>query len=364
MVEVYLENVTKTFGSVVAVDNVTLKVRDGEFMVLLGPSGCGKTTTLRLIAGLERVTKGRILFGEDLMDDGKFTYVSPRYRRVSMVFQSYALFPHMKVFDNIAFPAYVQRLPKDEIKKRVREVAETLGIGDLLDRKPHELSGGQAQRVALARSLMIRPEVLLLDEPLANLDAKLRVSARAELKRLHVKEFKCTTIYVTHDQVEAFSLADRVAIMDKGRIRQLGTTEDLCNRPKDTFVAGFLGSPSMNLIDCTYNETDGTLDLGPFTIKVPESWRELLRGHTELTFGVRPADISIYKKKEEKGIEFEVYILEPLIDETILTLRREDVIIKTILPPGRRFEIGEKIQVKINMDKAHVFDKKTGEIIL
>lgn len=364
MVSVILENVMKTFGKVIAVDDMNLHIEDGEFMALLGPSGCGKTTTLRLIAGLERVTRGRILFDDKVMDDGGITYVAPRFRKVSMVFQSYALFPHMRVFDNIAFPAAIAKIPKDEIRKRVHEVASLFGIEGLLDRKPHELSSGQQQRVALARALVLRPEVLLLDEPLANLDAKLRVAARAELKRLHKKEFKCTTIYVTHDQIEALSMADRIAVMNEGRIQQVGTPEDLYDRPENLFVAGFIGSPPMNLLECSFREEGCLLDFGPFTVKVPESWVDLLREHSELVFGIRPTDIAVCKRGEARGLRFEVYVTEALGDRIIVTLENGGVLVKTVAPPRILFEIGEEVRLVFNMNKAHIFDKKTGKIIL
>lgn len=362
MVEVTLEGVTKYFGSVKAVEDLTLNVRDGEFLALLGPSGCGKTTTLRLVAGLERVTEGRILFDGQIVDDGKTVYVPPRLRRVSMVFQSYALFPHMKVFDNIAFPAAIAKLPKDEIKRRVLEVASTFRIENLLDRKPHELSSGQQQRVALARALVLKPEVLLLDEPLANLDAKLRVAARAELKRLHRKEFRCTTIYVTHDQVEALSMADRIVVMNEGRIQQVGTPNELYEKPGNLFVAGFIGSPPMNLVECTFVEKENTLDFGSFKIQVPATLAQTLKGYPELVFGVRPADIQV-EKKGRGNLEFEVYVAETLGDRVILTLEKGDVTLKAVAPPRIRFEIGEKVQLKFDINKIHIFDKKTGTLI-
>ncbi|HDI02472.1 MAG TPA: sugar ABC transporter ATP-binding protein, partial [Ignisphaera sp.] len=217
MVNVKLENIRKTFGSVVAVDRIDLEIRDGEFMVLLGPSGCGKTTTLRIIAGLEKPDRGRVLFG-----DRDVTYLPPKDRNVSMVFQSYAVWPHMKVYDNIAFPLKIRRYPREEIDRRVRWAAELLKISDLLDRYPHQLSGGQRQRVAVARAIVVEPQVLLMDEPLSNLDAPLRALMRAEIKRLQ-KQLKITTIYVTHDQAEALTMADRIAVMNSGRIEQIGT---------------------------------------------------------------------------------------------------------------------------------------------
>jgi len=362
MVEVRLEEVTKRFGNVLAVDRITLKVRDKEFIVLLGPSGCGKTTTLRLIAGLEKVTSGRIYFGDKLVDDGETTYVTPQRRNVSMVFQSYALFPHMNVFENIAFPARIKKLPKEEIKKRVNELAELLKIKDLLDRKPHELSGGQQQRVALARALMIEPSVLLLDEPLANLDAKLRVYMRAELKRLQ-REFKCTTIYVTHDQVEAMSMADRIVVMNQGRIQQVGTPDDLYNRPANLFVAGFIGSPPMNLLDCTVDGRE-FLNFGAFKIKMPEDWIAVTQGVGEAIYGIRPQDIKVYKERREGAIEFVVYVTEPLGDRIVLTLVKDDLWIKALAPPEFTVEMGDKVWILFNFEKAHLFDKRSEKLLI
>ncbi|RLE63075.1 MAG: sugar ABC transporter ATP-binding protein [Thermoprotei archaeon] len=362
MVEIRLEEVTKRFGNVLAVDRITLKVRDKEFIVLLGPSGCGKTTTLRLIAGLEKVTSGRIYFGDELVDDGKTTYVAPQYRNVSMVFQSYALFPHMNVFENIAFPARIRKLPKEEVKKRVYELAELLRIKDLLDRKPHELSGGQQQRVALARALMIEPSVLLLDEPLANLDAKLRVYMRAELKRLQ-KEFKCTTIYVTHDQVEAMSMADRIVVMNQGRIQQVGTPDDLYNKPANLFVAGFIGSPPMNFLECSI-DGKGFLDFGVFKLRMPEDWITAVQEVGEVIYGIRPQDIRVYKKEREGAVEFTVYVAEPLGDRIVLTLARDNLWIKALAPPEFTVEMGDRVWISFDFTKAHLFDKRSERLII
>lgn len=362
MVSILLESVTKKFGKVVAVDELTLKVEDGEFMVLLGPSGCGKTTTLRLIAGLERVTSGRIYFGDRLVDDGRMVFVPPQRRNVSMVFQSYALFPHMNVFDNIAFPAYVRKLPKDEIRRRVHEIAELLRIRDLLDRKPSQLSGGQQQRVALARALIIEPDVLLLDEPLANLDAKLRVHMRAELKRLQ-REFKCTTIYVTHDQVEAMSMAHRIAVMDRGRIQQVGTPDELYNKPANLFVAGFIGSPPMNLIDCVLTESD-MLDFGSFKLRLPLELASALQGKQELVLGVRPQNVKVSREEVEGAIQFKVDVSEPLGDRVELTLVNENVVIKALADSHFKAETGEKVWVSFDFRKIHFFDKRSGNVII
>jgi len=361
VVEVRLEGVTKRFGNVVAVDDLTLKIKDKEFMVLLGPSGCGKTTTLRLIAGLEKVTRGRIFFKDEVVDDGETIFIPPQKRNVSMVFQSYALFPHMNVFENIAFPARIKKLPNREVKKRVYELADLLRIKDLLNRKPHELSGGQQQRVALARALMIEPSVLLLDEPLANLDAKLRVYMRAELKRIQ-KEFSCTTVYVTHDQIEAMSMADRIAVLNMGKLQQVGTPDELYDKPSNLFVAGFIGSPPMNIIECTLVGTK-YLDFGSFKIKIPEDWAEVLY-KKELVFGIRPQDILVSKSKRDGAVNFYVYVSEPLGDRIILTLAKDDIMIKVLVDKSTRVNMREEVWVIFNLEKAHIFDKKTGKLII
>ena len=357
MVDIYLENLTKYFGSVRAVEDLTLRVKDKEFMVLLGPSGCGKTTTLRLIAGLEKPTKGHIYFGDNLMD-----YVPVKDRNVSMVFQSYALFPHMRVFDNIAFPLDVAGWSKEEKKKRVMEIAKMLRIEDLLERKPHELSGGQKQRVALGRALVRKPDVLLLDEPLANLDAKLRATMRGEIKRLQ-KDFESTTVYVTHDQIEAMSMADRIAVLNEGWLQQVGTPDELYSSPSNVFVAGFIGSPSMNLLDCSFVEESGLLDFASFTIRVPEDLRDLLKGHTELIFGIRPRDVKVSRKKLPHAIESEVYVVEPLGEETIITLEVKGTMVRVVTSPTFKAKIGMRIWTSFDLNKAHIFDRKTGEAI-
>ncbi|WP_322799180.1 ABC transporter ATP-binding protein, partial [Thermoflexus sp.] len=255
MAPIHLERVRKTFGPVVAVDDLTLTIEDGEFFALLGPSGCGKTTTLRLVAGLERPTGGRIFIG-----DRDVTDLPPQARDVAMVFQDYALYPHMTVMENIGYPLKVRRRPKPEIQKRVREVAQVLQITDLLDRRPGQLSGGQQQRAAVARALVHLPQAFLFDEPLSNLDAKLRLEARSFLKHLQ-KSLKITTIYVTHDQAEAMALADRIGIMDRGRLLQVGTPLEIYRRPRNTFVATFIGSPPMNLLRCRFRSAEAVLVL-------------------------------------------------------------------------------------------------------
>ncbi len=314
MGSVRLDRITKVFPpKTVAVNDVSLEVSDGEFFTLLGPSGCGKTTTLRIIAGLEKPTRGRVYIdGVDVTD------LPPRKRDVAMVFQTYALYPHMKVYDNIAFPLKLRKLPKDEIDRRVKEVAELLRIKELLDRYPKQLSGGQQQRVALARALVRKPKVWLMDEPLSNLDALLRVRMRAELKRLQ-KELGITTIYVTHDQVEAMSMADKIAVMNAGRVLQVGTPAEIYGRPKTLFVAGFIGTPPMNFLRVEFREEGGRYLLKgrEFSLELPSELGELVGGKVpsggELVMGVRPEHIEIAEGSEREGtILAEVYVVEPL----------------------------------------------------
>src|SRR5499427_2418639 len=251
--KVVLDRVIKNFGAVTAVDDLTIEVADREFVTLVGPSGCGKTTTLRMVAGLEKVTSGQIYF-----DDDPVGHLPADHRDIAMVFQSYALYPHMNVYDNIGFALRMMRVPRSEIDRRVRWAAEMLGIADLLDRKPRQLSGGQRQRVALGRSVVREPACFLLDEPLSNLDAILRVTMRAELKRLHL-ELKRTFIYVTHDQAEALTMSDRIAVMNLGRLQQYGPPDEVYNRPRNVFVAGFMGAPPMNLVPGTLASSNGQL---------------------------------------------------------------------------------------------------------
>jgi len=363
MVDILLERATKYFGNVRAIEDITLKIKSKELMVLLGPSGCGKTTTLRLIAGLERLTRGKIYIGDRLVDDGVKSFTPPRYRGVSMVFQSYALFPHMNVYQNIAFPAVLAKWPKSDIRKRVLELAEMFGIKELLNRKPHQLSAGQQQRVALARALVIEPEILLLDEPLANLDAKLRASARAMIKRLHLK-FGCTTIYVTHDQVEAMAIANRIAVLRDGVLQQVGTPDELYTKPANTFIADFIGSPPMNLVECTFDEKNSRLDFGAFHVKVSKEISNALKGYTEVIFGIRPERIEIHLDEIPGSIKMEVSIIEPLGDRNIVSVSKEGINFKVITPPTFKIDMGASVWLKFNIDDIHLFDKKTGKIIV
>src|SRR2546423_1196321 len=301
---VTFEEVVKKFGSVVAVDRLNLKIESGEFVVLLGPSGCGKTTSLRMIAGLEEASGGRILIGETCVNG-----IPPRYRDVAMVFQSYALYPHMTVEENIAYPLRVRKIERAQIAKRVQHVAELLSINELLRRKPRELSGGQRQRVALARAIVREPRVYLMDEPLSNLDAKLRVQMRGELKRLQY-ELGTTTVYVTHDQAEAMTLAHRVAIMEGGRLQQFDTPLTIYERPANKFVAGFIGSPSMNFLEGRIVEAERKFIHRDFSLPLDEPKLSRLRGHERVTLGVRPEDVRIATEERSGSFPANVYVTE------------------------------------------------------
>lgn len=363
MARVEINNLTKRFGNDIAVNNVSLEVKDQEFLVLLGPSGCGKTTTLRCIAGLETPDEGEVRIGQTLVND-----LAPKDRDVAMVFQSYALYPHMSIFDNIAFPLKNRNVPKNEITERVRRTADLLKITHLLNRKPKQISGGEAQRAALGRAIVREPKVFLMDEPLSNLDAKLRIYMRMELKKLQ-KELEITTIYVTHDQVEAMTMADRIAIMNRGVLQQLDTPDQIYHYPQKLFVAGFIGSPPTNFIDCTLIEKNEEyfIETAIFTFPIRRTIGDAIKQQatsTELVLGVRPEDIVVHKKATPgASIEGEIYILEPLGCEIILDLKAGEDLIKAKAPPDFRANSGEKVWLSFDMNKIHVFDKKTEKAI-
>ncbi|RLF91802.1 glycerol-3-phosphate ABC transporter ATP-binding protein [Thermococci archaeon] len=370
MASVRLEGVWKIFGNFEAVKNLNLKIKDGEFMVLLGPSGCGKTTTLRMIAGLEEPTRGRIYIGDRLVADPEGgVFVPPKDRDVAMVFQSYALYPHMSVYDNIAFPLKIRKVPKQEIDQRVREVAELLGLTDLLKRKPRELSGGQRQRVALGRAIIRRPQVFLMDEPLSNLDAKLRVKMRAELKKLQ-RQLGVTTIYVTHDQVEAMTMGDRIAVINAGVLQQVGSPDEVYNKPANVFVAGFIGSPPMNFFNVTITE-DGFVDFGEFKLKLLPDQFELLRDvgliDKDVLLGIRPEDIyeatSTQVKTQENVIHAKVDIVENLGGEKIVHLRTGGVSFVGKFPAESFVKENQEVDVIFDIKKIHIFDKTTQRAI-
>ena len=350
-------NVTKRYGNVLAVDNLNLEVANGELMVLLGPSGCGKTTSLRMLAGLEKITSGVIRIGETVVND-----LPPRSRNIAMVFQSYALYSHLTVFENLAYPLKVRKLPKAEIRRRVQEVAEVVQISELLDRKPREISGGQRQRVALGRAIIREPSVFLMDEPLSNLDAKLRLHMRGELKRFQ-RDLATTTIYVTHDQAEAMTLADRVAIMNKGVLQQVGPPREVYRNPANMFVAGFLGSPPMNFFKLEVQPGDDGLVLAGHGVRypVPEAWKShMLLGETrEFVIGVRPEHLSITRHAIDGAMPAEVYVVEDLGNELLVDVRVNGQTAVARVASGDAPVIGDRVWLTFPPEHAHLFDPVT-----
>ena len=347
MAEVLLKNITKRWDDFIAVDNQSLDIRDKEFLVLLGPSGCGKTTTMRMIAGLEEPTDGEIWIDDRMVNDDL-----PKDRDIAMVFQNYGLYPHMSVFDNIAYPLKVRGTPKDEIATRVERAAAQVELVAFLDRKPRALSGGQRQRVALARAIVRTPKVFLMDEPLSNLDAKLRVSMRAELKHLS-RELKITTIYVTHDQVEAMSLADRVAVMRDGVIQQLGTPDEIYNDPANMFVAGFIGSPAMNLVSGSIRGGIFTSDNKTALVAVDSKDRDVV------VLGTRADDIDI-TEAHEGDLNLPIYSFENTGENTLLTVQLGA---QRIIARGERHlrkDQGDRIGIRLNPGHIYLFDAETG----
>ncbi len=355
--KVTLDNLSKHFGSVKAVSNISLEVKDGEFVAMLGPSGCGKTTTLLLIAGIYKPTSGYVKF------DGKIVnHLPPRERNVGMVFQSYALYPHMTVLQNIAFPLTLQKKPKDVIRRKVTDVATTMQIEELLDRKPAQLSGGQQQRVALARSLIKEPELLLFDEPLSNLDAKLRLQMRSEIKHLQ-KELGITSIYVTHDQVEAMTMADRVAVFNHGVLQAFSVPEELYNHPRTQFVASFIGSPPMNFIDAELQRRDGETYLvhPEFELRLPKEKAEKLEkanSNRRVIMGIRPEHMSIVSP-ENGDLVAELFIIEPLGREDLVDLKLGDHKLQVLAPAPFPGSPGETLGVKVEKEHLHFFDPET-----
>ncbi len=347
MVGIKLVNLTKKFGEVVAVDHISLEIKDGEFMTLLGPSGCGKTTTLRMIAGLEIPTDGEIYLGDKLVSSpAKNIFVPPEKRNIGMVFQNYAVWPHMTVFDNVAYPLKIKKVPKDEIARRVKQVLELVKLGGMENRYPHQLSGGQQQRVALARALVMEPEVLLLDEPLSNLDAKLREEMRFEIRELQ-KKLGITIVYVTHDQAEAMAMSDRIAVMNRGHIHQVGSPIEIYRRPADSFVAGFIGLANFLKFDSAKIEEKKaivTLFGGQIVLEVAPP----VKKEGELILVVRPSDIDVYDKPVENSAEgvikratFLGDMVDYLVEVQGQKLRVQD-------RPRRIYSQGEKVYIKIN----------------
>ena len=359
--EIRLKGVRKTFGKVEAVKNLNLLVQEAEFLVLLGPSGCGKTTTLRCIAGLERVDKGKVFIG-----GRDVTELPPAKRGIAMVFQSYAVFPHMTVEKNIGFGLRMRHLPKEEIKKAVREVAELLQISELLDRYPSQLSEGQRQRVAVARAIVMRPDVLLMDEPLSNLDALLRLQMRAELKRIH-REVGTTTVYVTHDQIEALSLGDRIAVMKEGEIVQLDTPSEVYDKPATVFVGGFIGTPPMNFLTAQVKSRDGHvyLAVGDFAVEVHAEWEGKLREMEgkSLILGIRAENIEVRPTAEEGALPAQVVVAEPLGPQQLLTVQVGRDILKVATSPDLYVQPGQTIGLVLTKEKIRLFSKETGEVL-
>lgn len=365
MAEVRFEHVTKRFGDTVAVNDLNLVIADREFLVLVGPSGCGKSTVLRLLSGLEEITQGNIYIGDRLVND-----VPPKDRDIAMVFQSYALYSHMSVYDNMAFGLSLRRTPKAEIDRRVKEAAHILGIEDLLKRKPGQLSGGQRQRVALGRAIVREPVAFLLDEPLSNLDAKLRVQTRAELSKLH-RRLGTTFIYVTHDQVEAMTMATRIAVMNAGLLQQVGTPQELYERPTNTFVAGFIGSPAMNFFEVTISGDDNEMYLGSgaFRVAVPASKLAMLKPYSgkKITFGIRPEHIHIPEYMPPgivaSPVQAKVDVTELMGNEFFLYLLSDSQQFLARVDSRASVRPGQDVEVVFNMANMHAFELETGKSI-
>jgi multiple sugar transport system ATP-binding protein len=353
--------VYKRFGDVVAVNDLDIKIADKEFLVFVGPSGCGKTTSLRLLAGLEEITEGNIYIGDRLVND-----VPPKDRDIAMVFQSYALYPHMSVYDNMAFGLKLRKTPKQDIDRRVHDSASMLGIDTLLDRKPKQLSGGQRQRVALGRAIVREPHVFLMDEPLSNLDAKLRVQTRAEISKLH-QRLETTFIYVTHDQVEAMTMGTRIAVMKDGLLQQIDSPQVLYDTPSNMFVAGFIGSPAMNFFDAQLVERDGkvAIDCKDFVVEVPENRVAAYRQHMgkEIIFGVRPEDLHDPEFAPpgitKALVKAKVDVTELMGNEVIVYLTTDKTQFLGRFDPRTGVRVGNVIHAAFNMDYMHIFDKQT-----
>ncbi len=360
MAEIRIQNLVKIFpGNTRAVDDVSIHVADGEFLVLLGPSGCGKTTTLRCVAGLERQTSGDIYIGKRLVNA-----MPPADRDIAFVFQFYALYPHLSAYDNIAFPLKAARLPKAEVDQRVHQVAEMLKINHLLDRRPKRLSSGEQQRVALGRAIVRRPQVFLLDEPLTNMDASLRADMRVELKHLQ-QELGVTTLYVTHDQTEAMVMGQKVAVMDAGKLQQVGTPLEVYNHPATLFVAGFIGSPPMNILDVTLEAGPSLVNSdGAFRLPVDTALAEKCPPRTPLKMGIRSEDLHITSDPTAGDMPAEVYVVEPLGDETIYSLRfAGNHLMLAKAPPTLDLKVGDKVGVRFERSRLHIFDVATGKAL-
>jgi len=362
--KVILKDLNKQFGKVKAVDNLNLEINDGKLVALLGPSGCRKTTTLLMVAGIYTPTKGYIYFNDRIINK-----VLAKDRKIGMVFQSYALYPHMNVLNNIIFPLkLMKKVPREEMKKRAISMARLGQIEGLLDRKPTQISGGQQQRVALCRALIKEPEVLLLDEPLSNLDARLRIAMRTELKKLQ-RSLGITTIFVTHDQVEAMTMADKVAVINEGSLQQFSTPDELYNYPKNSFVASFIGSPPVNLINVSLETSNGKFILKnrrlQMALQLPREIASKVRDNattSELRFGIRPEHIIL--NSEKKSMKAEIYMVEHLGREILVTMKRDDLLLKVLSVPPFEFKIGDEIWIDFNLEKILLFDEKNQKSVL
>jgi multiple sugar transport system ATP-binding protein len=356
MAQVLIRSLNKMYDEVHAVKDVNLEIRDKEFLVLVGPSGCGKPTTLRMVAGLESITSGEVVIGNTVVNA-----LPPMDRDIAMVFQNYALYPHMSVYDNMAFGLKMRKFDRAEIAKRVQAAAEILGIQDYLARKPRQLSGGQRQRVALGRAIVRHPQVFLFDEPLSNLDAKLRVQMRVELKKIH-NRLSTTAIYVTHDQVEAMTLGDRVVVMKDGVVQQVGEPLELYNAPVNRFVAGFIGSPAMNFATVRMTGADGKMraDKAGFGIEVPAEFAARLAPYAgrDITMGIRPEDLQIANGSEPAGLCFDavVEVVEKLGSEILLDLAVGGQTMVAAVEPTVRAQHGDKLRLALRSDRLHFFD--------
>ena len=362
MARVVYEHVYKRWGDVEAVSDLNIDVEDKEFLVFVGPSGCGKSTSLRMLAGLEEVTEGRIIIGDRVVNN-----VAPKDRDIAMVFQSYALYPHMTVYDNMAFGLRLRKVPKQEIDSKVREAAKSLGIENLLDRRPRQLSGGQRQRVAVGRAIVRDPAVFLMDEPLSNLDAKLRVEARAFISRLH-QQLETTFIYVTHDQVEAMTMGTRIAVLNAGQLQQVASPSEIYTNPSNVFVAGFIGSPSMNFFDATLSESGGKMqvDLGFANLDVPAARHDRYRSHVgkNVTFGLRPENIHNHEYQPTNitaaPIEAEVDVIELMGNEKVVYLQKGGATFLSRMDPRSDVRVGVPTGTVFDMGNMHLFDSDTG----
>jgi multiple sugar transport system ATP-binding protein len=365
MASVTFDNVVKKYGDVVAVNNLNIAVDDKEFLVLVGPSGCGKTTALRCLAGLEEISDGEIRIGDRVVND-----VAPKDRDIAMVFQSYALYPHLSVYDNMAFGLKLRKVPKEEIKRRVNEAADVLGIRDYLDRKPRQLSGGQRQRVAVGRAIVREPKVFLFDEPLSNLDAKLRVAMRAEISKLH-QRLQTTFIYVTHDQFEAMTMATRIAVINRGVLQQLDTPQKLYDEPNNLFVAGFIGSPAMNFFPGKLRRDGNKLvvDAGDFVVAIPAKKSKPYEAHVgkDIIFGIRPENIHdadfVPPNIDAEKVAVKVDLTELMGNEIFLYLVSGKNTFVARVDPRSKLRVGQQSTVMFDMDTFHIFDAATEQAI-